>query len=181
MTELAFSVAEKVIEKLGSLAYSEISLTRNIASDLKKLKLTMSTIQAVLLDAEEKQMKNRGLSVWLEQLKDVFHDAMDVLDEFECEDLRRQAMKTHGSTSRKVLLGDCSFKMGYFFALKNAVAYQFSNKMQHRRSQPSSVKRFAFLVFEIILIIVWCELSGVLLKEVMCVYIYDFVHILCII
>nr|POE46703.1 putative disease resistance rpp13-like protein 1 [Quercus suber] len=64
----------------------------------------MSTIQAVLLDAEEKQMKNRGLSVWLEQLKDVFHDAMDVLDEFECEDLRKQVMKTHGSTSRKVLL-----------------------------------------------------------------------------
>ncbi|XP_065629038.1 disease resistance protein RGA2 isoform X2 [Quercus suber] len=103
MTELAFSVAEKVIEKLGSLAYSEISLTRKTASDLKKLKLTMSTIQAVLLDAEEKQMKNRGLSVWLEQLKDVFHDAMDVLDEFECEDLRKQVMKTHGSTSRKLI------------------------------------------------------------------------------
>ena len=97
MTELAFSVAEKVIEKLGSLAYQEISLTRNIESDLHKLKLTMSIIQAVLLDAEEKQMQNRGLTVWLEQLKDVFHDAMDVLDEFECEDLRRQVVKTRVS------------------------------------------------------------------------------------
>ena len=37
MTELAFPVAEKVIEKLGSLAYQEISLTRSIESDLKKL------------------------------------------------------------------------------------------------------------------------------------------------
>ena len=52
MTEFAFSVAEKVIEKLGSLAYQEISLTRSIESDLKKLQDTMSTIQAVLVDAE---------------------------------------------------------------------------------------------------------------------------------
>ncbi|XP_065633699.1 disease resistance protein RGA2-like isoform X2 [Quercus suber] len=110
MTELASSVAEKVIEKLGSLAYQEISLTLNIASDFQKLKLTMSIIQAVLLDAEEKQMQNRGLTVWLEQLKDAFHDAMDVLDEFECEDLRRQVVKTHGSTSRKMFLGDCSLR-----------------------------------------------------------------------
>uniref|UniRef100_A0A2N9EU67 NB-ARC domain-containing protein n=1 Tax=Fagus sylvatica TaxID=28930 RepID=A0A2N9EU67_FAGSY len=57
----------------------------------------MSTIQAVLLDAEEKQVKNRGLTVWLEQLKDVFYDVVDVLDEFECEALRRQVVKTHGS------------------------------------------------------------------------------------
>ena len=69
-------------------------------------------------------MKNRGLSVWLEQLKDVFHDAMDVLDEFECEDLRRQAMKTHGSTSRKV----CQF-----FSPSNPLA--FRNKMGHRVKQ----------------------------------------------
>ena len=121
MTELAFSVAEKVIEKLGSLAYQEISLTRNIESDLHKLKLTMSIIQAVLLDAEEKQMQNRGLTVWLEQLKDVFHDAMDVLDEFECEDLRRQVVKTHVSTSRKVRR---------FFSSSNPIA--FCNKMGHR-------------------------------------------------
>ena len=43
----------------------------------------------MLLDAKEKQMHNRGLTIWLDHLKDVFHDAMDLLDEFECEDLRR--------------------------------------------------------------------------------------------
>jgi hypothetical protein len=103
MTEFAFSVAEKVIEKIGSLAYEEISSAGGISSDLKSLELTMSTIQAVLLDAEEKQVKNRGLTVWLEQLKDVFYDAVDVLDEFECEALRRQVVKTHGSAPGQVL------------------------------------------------------------------------------
>jgi hypothetical protein len=56
----------------------------------------------VLLDAEEKQAKSPSLSNWLAELKDVFHDFIDVLDEFECEDLRRQVVKKHGSTGKKV-------------------------------------------------------------------------------
>ncbi|XP_030949503.1 putative disease resistance protein RGA3 [Quercus lobata] len=127
MTELAFSVAEKVIEKLGSLAYQEISLTWSIESDLKKLQDTMSTVQAVLLDAEEKQATNHQLSVWLERLKVVFHDAMDVLDEFECEDLRRQVVKKYGSTGSGSGSGR---KVCCFFSSSNSLA--FRNKMGHR-------------------------------------------------
>ncbi|KAK9985315.1 hypothetical protein SO802_030266 [Lithocarpus litseifolius] len=103
MTELAFSVAEKVIERLASLSCEEISLTWGIASDLKNLKLTMSTLKAVLLDAEDKQAKNRHLSVWLGELKDVFYDAMDVLDAVECEDQRRKVMKIHGTTIQQLI------------------------------------------------------------------------------
>jgi hypothetical protein len=57
MTELAFSLAEKFIEKLASLACEEFSLAWGIRSDLKKLQFTMSILKAVLLDAEEKQSK----------------------------------------------------------------------------------------------------------------------------
>uniref|UniRef100_A0A7N2KTH9 Disease resistance protein RGA3 n=1 Tax=Quercus lobata TaxID=97700 RepID=A0A7N2KTH9_QUELO len=121
MTELVSSIAANVIEKLGSLAYQEISLAWGTASDLKKLEDTMSTIQAVLLDAEEKQAENHQLRVWLERLKAVFHDAVDVVDEFECEDLRRQVVKTYGSTGRKV----CRF-----FSFSNPLAFGF--KMGHR-------------------------------------------------
>ncbi|KAM3738942.1 hypothetical protein ACB098_09G167800 [Castanea mollissima] len=103
MTEFVYSVAANVIDKIVSLAYQEICSPWGISEDMKKLELTMSTIQAVLLDAEEKQVKNRGLTVWLGQLKDVFHDAEDVLDEFECESLQRKVVETHGSTREKVL------------------------------------------------------------------------------
>nr|XP_023890113.1 putative disease resistance protein RGA4 [Quercus suber]XP_023890114.1 putative disease resistance protein RGA4 [Quercus suber]XP_023890115.1 putative disease resistance protein RGA4 [Quercus suber]XP_023890116.1 putative disease resistance protein RGA4 [Quercus suber] len=102
MTELVYSIASNVIDKIGSLAYQEICLAGGISEDMKKLELTMSIIHAVLLDAEEKQVKNRGLTVWLGQLKDVFHEATDVLDEFECEALRRQVVKTSGNTSNQV-------------------------------------------------------------------------------
>ncbi|KAK4538941.1 hypothetical protein RGQ29_032144 [Quercus rubra] len=103
MTELVYSIASNVIDKIGTHAFQEICSAGGISEDMKKLELTMSIIQAVLLDAEEKQVKNRGLTVWLGQLKDVFHEATDVLDEFECEALRRQVVKTYGNTSNQVL------------------------------------------------------------------------------
>ncbi|XP_050245666.1 putative disease resistance protein RGA1 isoform X4 [Quercus robur] len=124
MTQLVSSVAEKVIEKLGSIAYQEICLAWGIESDLKNLELTMSAIQAKLLDAEERQAKESGLRVWLGQLKDVFYDAVDVLDEFECEALRKQVVKTYGSTGKKVRR---------FFSCSNPLAFRF--KMGHRMKE----------------------------------------------
>ena len=123
MTELALSIAENVIKKLGSLAYQEICMSQDIASNLTKFQLTMSTIQAVLMDAEEKQVRNRALSVWLEQLKDVFYDAIDVLDEFVCEDLRRKVVETYGNTSEQVL-------HSVLYSSFNPLGFRF--KMGHR-------------------------------------------------
>jgi hypothetical protein len=117
MMELAFSVAEKVIKSLGSLPYQEISLAWNIASDLEKLQLIMSNIKVVLLDAEKKQAESESLSIWL----GVFHDFIDVLDEFNCEDLQRQVVKRHGSTGKKVRR---------FFSSSKPLAFRF--KMGHR-------------------------------------------------
>jgi Leucine-rich repeat (LRR) protein len=110
MTEFAFSIAENVFEKLVPLSYQDISLAPNIESDLQKLQDTMLSVRAVLLDAEERQATSPSLSTWLAELKDVFYDAIDVLDEFECEDLRRQVVKKHGSTGKKVRRFFSSFK-----------------------------------------------------------------------
>lgn len=73
MTEFTFNVAEKVLEKLGSLAYGA-------GDELEKLSRTMRAVKAVLMDAEEKQSNSPELRLWLQQLKDVFYDAEDVLD-----------------------------------------------------------------------------------------------------
>ena len=62
-------------------------------SDLGRLEKTLSIVKAVLLDAEEQQVHIQELIVWLGQLKEVFYDAQDVLDEFECEALRRQVVE----------------------------------------------------------------------------------------
>ncbi|KAK9921776.1 hypothetical protein M0R45_030273 [Rubus argutus] len=93
MAELVLDLASKLTEKLGSLAYEEICLAWGVKTDLTKLAGTMSTIESALKHAEEKQAHNTKLRNWLQQLKEVFRDAEDVLDEFECEALKRQVVK----------------------------------------------------------------------------------------
>ncbi|KAF2307991.1 hypothetical protein GH714_034136 [Hevea brasiliensis] len=61
------------------------------------------TIKAVLLDAEEKQVTNNDVRVWLIKLKDVLYDAEDVLDEFEC---RRSMPKERAMTHSFVNVSD---------------------------------------------------------------------------
>ncbi|XP_031247792.1 putative disease resistance protein RGA4 [Pistacia vera] len=94
---ILFDIATEVLLKTGSLVGGELSLLWNLESDLKSLTGTLSTIQAVLLDAEKMQAKDHQLRHWLGKLKDVFHDAEDVLEEFEFEAVRQKR-----STLRKV-------------------------------------------------------------------------------
>ncbi|TYH20619.1 hypothetical protein ES288_A05G444600v1 [Gossypium darwinii] len=47
-------------------------------------------IEAFLQDAEEKQTKNTSVKLWLERLEVVAYKAVDVLDEFAYEILRRK-------------------------------------------------------------------------------------------
>ncbi|ONH94831.1 hypothetical protein PRUPE_7G033700 [Prunus persica] len=102
MTDLAFPLATKLTEKLGSFASEQICLAWGVKADLKKLQSTMSTIKDVLLDAEQKQAHNQQIRSWLRQLKDVFLDAEDLLDEFECEALRREVVRRFFSRSNPI-------------------------------------------------------------------------------
>lgn len=85
----AFGIADRVVGKLASLAVQEVNLAWGVRSQVEELKDTMSTIRAVLLDAEKKQAKDHRLSIWLGKLKDVFYEAEDVVDEVEFEVLRQ--------------------------------------------------------------------------------------------
>ncbi|CAN6586419.1 unnamed protein product [Malus baccata var. baccata] len=114
MAELAFPLAAKLIERLSPIASEEICLAWGVKADLQKLGRTMSTIKDVLLDAEEKQARNKELRSWLLQLKDAFLDAEDLLDEFECEALRRQVVRGSGTTR----------KVRRFFSRSNPVAFR---------------------------------------------------------
>ncbi|KAF2307979.1 hypothetical protein GH714_034035 [Hevea brasiliensis] len=56
LESFAFNVAQKVLEKLASKAYQEISVAWGVQGELKKLEDVLMTVKAVLLDAEEKQV-----------------------------------------------------------------------------------------------------------------------------
>ena len=81
-----------------------------------KFKNTVSLVRAVLLDAVQKQWQNNELREWLKQIKRVFYDAEDVIDDFECEALRKHIIHTSGSIRRKVKR---------FFSNSNPLVYRF--------------------------------------------------------
>ncbi|KAB2006747.1 hypothetical protein ES319_D11G368900v1 [Gossypium barbadense] len=61
---------------------------------LKQWQSILPDIQAVLDDAEEKQIKNMGVKKWLEDLQDLAYDVDDILDEFAYEELRLNLQDT---------------------------------------------------------------------------------------
>jgi hypothetical protein len=91
---LLFSLAESFIGKIASRAVQEASLALGVYNDLQDIKNTVSLIKAVLLDAEQKQQQNHLLREWLRQIKRVFTDAEDIIDDFECEALRKHVVNT---------------------------------------------------------------------------------------
>ncbi|MFQ6635838.1 hypothetical protein Gotur_011923, partial [Gossypium turneri] len=66
---IAFDIAAELISKLTSLALSQVGLWWNVKDDLDDLKSTVSTIKAVLLDAEERSTTSQLIKDWLEKLK----------------------------------------------------------------------------------------------------------------
>ncbi|KAF7851343.1 hypothetical protein BT93_L4118 [Corymbia citriodora subsp. variegata] len=103
MTEVVSSILGPLVEKFTSSAVEEIQLVCGVKDDREKLKSTLKFIQTVLADAEQKQIKDEAVRLWLLKLKTFCYDAEDVLDEFEARALWRRARSTgHFTLKRKV-------------------------------------------------------------------------------
>ena len=96
-----FDVANGIIGKLGNRALQEILLIWGVKDEIRKFTETVSTIRAVLLDAEAKQHNNE-VKVWLERLKDAMFDADDLLDDISTEALRREVMTRNNNKAKEV-------------------------------------------------------------------------------
>ncbi|KAH9782482.1 putative disease resistance protein [Citrus sinensis] len=74
-------------------------LRGGLDSELKKWEKTLIMIQAVLSDAEEKQLTDRAVKIWLDDLRDLAYDAEDILDEFATEALKQKTMAENSNHS----------------------------------------------------------------------------------
>ncbi|PPD90554.1 hypothetical protein GOBAR_DD12482 [Gossypium barbadense] len=72
---------------------------KQLHQQLKQWQSILPDIQAVLDDAEEKQIKNMGVKKWLEDLQDLAYDVDDILDEFAYEELRLKLNKSQAEAS----------------------------------------------------------------------------------
>ncbi|XP_026430908.1 putative disease resistance protein RGA3 [Papaver somniferum] len=87
--EILVTGVTRLLKNLGSIIGQQINVARGVEKELKKLKNTLEMIGAVTSDAEEKQVKDSSVRLWLRWLRDVAYDADDVLDEFSYEAMRR--------------------------------------------------------------------------------------------
>ncbi|KAB1227684.1 putative disease resistance RPP13-like protein 1 [Morella rubra] len=90
-------------ERLASREFVDFFRRRKLDNGLlKKLEITLLSVNAVLEDAEEKQVASTLVKKWLDELKDVVFDAEDILDEIDTEALRSKLDDDLQSTSNKV-------------------------------------------------------------------------------
>ncbi|PRQ20582.1 putative P-loop containing nucleoside triphosphate hydrolase, leucine-rich repeat domain, L [Rosa chinensis] len=91
MVEALISV---LLEKLASIVFEHtkqaVTLVLNAEEDVHSFRSNLEAIQAVLEDAEKKQVTEARVRDWLQKLKDVSYEMDDVLDEWNTEILKQQ-------------------------------------------------------------------------------------------
>ncbi|OMO66626.1 hypothetical protein COLO4_30476 [Corchorus olitorius] len=97
----------RVLEQLTSIglqvAESGVRLVVGVTEDVEKLRNTFRTIQAVLEDAEERQVKEKAVKIWLDKLQNVAYNMEDVLDEWNTAILKLQIPRDDPSSSTSTL------------------------------------------------------------------------------
>lgn len=85
-------IVELVFEKLASSIVAAASQL-GYNQELKKLQDTLLIVQAVIEDAEDRQVKDKKVRVWLSNLRDVAYDADDLLDEIRTRVRQREVLE----------------------------------------------------------------------------------------
>ncbi|KAI4354170.1 hypothetical protein L6164_003063 [Bauhinia variegata] len=116
--QIPYGIAESLIKRLASSVFAEFGRIYGVKDKLAKLRETIESIGARLLDAEERQEQEDGHVVknWITRLKKVLHDADDLFDNFVDEDLRDK-VGGHGKICRKARK---------FFSSSNPIVFRYN-------------------------------------------------------
>ncbi|KAK4605443.1 hypothetical protein RGQ29_013484 [Quercus rubra] len=128
---LLSALVSSIVGNLNTSALQELGIALGLRDELDNLESTLSTIQAVLQDAEEKQWKSEAIRNWLRKLKEGAYDADDVLDEFATEALIQKAEKEKGVKSQ----------VSSFFSLQNRLIFpiKMAHKLKNVRDRLESI------------------------------------------
>ncbi|CAL5381683.1 unnamed protein product [Camellia sinensis] len=88
-----------LLDKMASGEWLEFLRHEGIHTQLSNWANTLSPIQALLTDAEDKQLTNRAVNLWLDDLQDLAYDLDDLVDDFFTEALRRKLMSEQPQAS----------------------------------------------------------------------------------
>ena len=96
---MADEVLGIVTENLSSFVREQLALFFGVNEEIERLSSTLTTINAVLEDAEEQQITNRAIKDWLRRLKYAAYVLDDILDECSIKSARSRR-EGNGSVSQ---------------------------------------------------------------------------------
>ncbi|XP_047339586.1 putative disease resistance protein RGA1 [Impatiens glandulifera] len=93
------TIISGLLSNLSPLIQDEFSLLWSFKKEVQKLSSTLTSISAVLEDAERKKDKDKQTEDWLWKLKDVAYEVRDIMDDCTYKDLRLQVNRRNASSS----------------------------------------------------------------------------------
>ncbi|KAK9086495.1 hypothetical protein Syun_028889 [Stephania yunnanensis] len=126
-------ILKPVADFLISLAKTEVGLAWGVKNEVKMLSSAMTTIGAVVADAELKRLKNKAIQQWLIKLKHAAYDALDVFDDLAIDEPKLlQPDPTAENCCNSVWISCLSL----FMQLKRLVPhYKIANKIKPVRER----------------------------------------------
>ncbi|KAH0649609.1 hypothetical protein KY285_034857 [Solanum tuberosum] len=100
---MAEAFLQVLLDNLTSFIQGELGLILGFKDEFEKLQSTFTTIQAVLEDAQKKQLKDKAIENWLQKLNVAAYEADDILDECKTEAPIRQKKNKYGCYHPKVI------------------------------------------------------------------------------
>ncbi|XP_044474622.1 putative disease resistance protein RGA4 [Mangifera indica] len=117
---MAEALVSGVVEQLTAVAgkgiQQKVRLVVGVDEEVKKLSSNLEAIQAVLVDAEARQVTETAVGRWLDQLKQASYDIEDVLDEWNYAILKQKLEGVEDATGPKKKV--CFFFPSYCFSFK---------------------------------------------------------------
>ncbi|XP_029128535.1 putative disease resistance RPP13-like protein 1, partial [Cajanus cajan] len=104
---------EILLDRITSSEFRDYFANRKLnVSLLDELKIKLLSLNAVLNDAEEKQITDLAVRAWLDELKDAVLDAEDLLDEINTDSLRSKVeLKLQSSDTICITRAEMAFAM----------------------------------------------------------------------
>ncbi|XVF79157.1 hypothetical protein PTKIN_Ptkin14bG0197400 [Pterospermum kingtungense] len=124
--ETALSVFFEFFAKLASSdPILNFVTDKQVRQQLKEWQKALRSIQAVLVDAEEKQMKDQNVRNWLAKLHNLGYDVADIADEFAFEAVHCKLHEDDQADSSEVRKSVAT----WFTSFINSRASVFNKKM----------------------------------------------------
>nr|XP_027071439.1 putative disease resistance protein RGA3 isoform X2 [Coffea arabica] len=122
MADAAVSATIQVaLQSVVSLAADHVNLVREFPTELERLNKSAEMIRGFLAGADE-QMHSSDVKIWLKQLEEEVFKADNVLDELNCENLRRKVKYRNQLTKKKVFFCFSFFnKIGFRWRLGSMI------------------------------------------------------------